>query len=60
MILDIRRRLLISGSEYLQPVPTHEFGSFSIESVVIRLQRKPPDVYQEECLKKSTISLTLY
>ncbi|MCR9501921.1 LexA family protein [Vibrio vulnificus] len=35
-ILDIRRRLLLSANEHLQPVPIHEFDSFSIEGVVIR------------------------
>ncbi|EOW9467049.1 peptidase [Vibrio metoecus] len=34
-ILDIRRRLLLSANEKMQPVAIHDFDTFSLEGVVV-------------------------
>ncbi|EKF9115049.1 translesion error-prone DNA polymerase V autoproteolytic subunit [Vibrio cholerae] len=34
-ILDIRRRLLLSANEKMQPVAIHDFDNFSLEGVVV-------------------------
>ncbi|MBF4343093.1 S24 family peptidase, partial [Vibrio anguillarum] len=34
-IIDIRRRLLLSANEKMQPVAIHDFDTFSLEGVVV-------------------------